>query len=95
MAMELPGIYVRTDKPEIYVFDHVQAQVQTRNAGGMMLAVTNSTKFDAKVTVFAENEQQALQPLGVTAFLHWPSVNVKAGETIHVHVSSTGQLQNN
>jgi len=27
MAMEIPGVYVRTDKKELYVFDHVEARI--------------------------------------------------------------------
>lgn len=27
MALEIPGIYVRTDLPEVYVFDHVNAEI--------------------------------------------------------------------
>ena len=31
MAMELPGIYLRTDRDEMYVFDSVEAQVVKRD----------------------------------------------------------------
>ena len=34
MALENPGIYVRTDKDELYVFDHVEARVIKRDKAG-------------------------------------------------------------
>ena len=54
MALEMPGIYLRTDRDEIYVFDHVQASVLKRDAAGVTLSITNPTKHDAKVSIFAE-----------------------------------------
>lgn len=84
MAMELPGIYVRTDKDELYVFDHVEAQVVKRDKEGVTLKITNPTTFDARVAIVAENEKQSQQPLGITAFLKWPKVEIKSGATIQV-----------
>jgi hypothetical protein len=84
MAMELPGIYVRTDKDELYVFDHVEAHVIKRDKEGVTLKITNPTKFDARVAIVAENEKQAQQPLGITAFLKWPKVEIKSSATIQV-----------
>jgi hypothetical protein len=88
MAMELPGIYVRTDKDELYVFDRVEAKVLKRDKDGVELGIKNSTKFDAEVTVLAESAGQAGKPLGVTAFMTWPKVKVKAGATIKYLVRS-------
>jgi hypothetical protein len=84
MAMELPGIYVRSDKDELYVFDHVAARVLKRDDTGVTLAITNPTKFDAQVAVLTENARQAQRPLGTTAFLKWRKVAVKAGATVQV-----------
>ncbi len=84
MAMEIPGIYVRNDRDEIYVFDPVGAAVVKRDHDGVTLKITNPTRFDAQVAVCTENEQQAQRPLGVTGFLGWRKVAVKSGETILV-----------
>ena len=82
MAMELPGIYVRTDKDELYVFDSVDAQVIQRDKDSVTLKITNPTKFDAQVAVFVEDGPQSQRPLGCTAFLKWPKVKVKSGATV-------------
>jgi hypothetical protein len=84
MAMELPGIYLRTDRDEMYVFDSIEAKVVKRNHAAVTLQITNPTKFDASVTVLTENGEQAQRPLGSTAFLKWPKVEVKSGATVQV-----------
>lgn len=93
MALELPGIYLRTDKNELYVFDHVEAAIVKRDAAGLTLAITNPTRHDAKVSISAENARRASQPLGYTAFLKWPKVEVKAGATTQISITPSGQLQ--
>jgi hypothetical protein len=92
MAMELPGIYVRTDKDERFVFDHVEVRAVQRDAAGTIFSITNPTKFAAAVTVLAESASQAQQPLGVTSFLNWPKVEVKAGETKNVRITPEGRI---
>lgn len=83
MALEIPGIYVRTDKGSLYVFDHVEAKILKRNSEYLLLQITNPTAYDAVVTVFAENAEEAACPLGDNAFLHWKDkVVVKAGKDV-------------
>ena len=89
MAMELPGIYVRTDQDAIYVFDHVTAKVLKRDQDGVTLKITNPTKFDALVTVCAEDAPQAQRPLGITGFRQWPKFAVKSGATTQISVKRT------
>ena len=84
MATELPGIYVRTDRDEMFVFDSVEAKLVKRDPAGVTLQITNPTKFDAKVAVLVEDAHQAQLPLGATAFLKWRKVAVKAGATLQV-----------
>jgi len=94
MAMELPGIYLRTDKNEFFVFDHVDARILKRDTNGVTLEVTNSTKYDASVSILAENINQVRQPLGITSFLGWPKVNVKSGESKTFYITSGGIINN-
>ncbi len=83
MAMEIPGIYVRTDLQQVYVFDHVVAEIVKQDKRETVLKVTNPTAYDAVVTVLAENAGQAARPLGDNAFLTWnEKVKVKAGKTV-------------
>lgn len=84
MALEIPGIYVRTDLGSLYTFDHVEAKVVKQNNKQMVLEITNPTAFDAIVTIFSENAEQASRPLGENAFLQWKEkVTVKAGKTVN------------
>ena len=83
MTLEIPGIYVRTDNDLFYVFDHVDAKVLKRSDKQLTMQITNPTQFDAIVTVFAENANEAAKPLGDNAFLKWKEkVTVKAGKTV-------------
>lgn len=93
MALEIPGIYLQTDGDLFYVFDQVKAEIMSRNKKGVKLKISNPTKFDAGVTLFAETEAQATQALGYTSFIEWPKVNIKAGETIEVEVSKNGDIK--
>ena len=94
MALELPGIYLRTDTDRLYVFDSVEAKVQKRDSTGVVVTIRNPTRFDARVSVFAENAPQARQRLGCTAFLKWPKVEIKSGSaaTVMIHADATDKL---
>jgi len=82
MALELPGVYLRSDSDEVVVFDRVEARVIRRDKTGATLELRNPTAYDARVTVFTEDRAGARPPLGPTAFLRWPKVEVKAGATV-------------
>lgn len=83
MALEIPGIYVRTDLPEVYVFDHVNAEIVKQEGQLIRLKISNPTNYDATVTILAENQEMAQKPLGDNAFLHWTEkVKVKAGKSL-------------
>lgn len=86
MAIELPGIYLQTDREILYVFDHVEVKVLNRNARGAQLSITNPTLYDADISIFAETHSDSQKPLGFTGFLKWPKVKVKAGESVMVEV---------
>ena len=82
MALEIPGIYVRTDLGRFYVFDHVEAQVVKNDTKRLVLRLTNPTAYDAEVTLVAEDSESAKKPLGDNAFLKWKDkVKVKAGRS--------------
>lgn len=93
MSMELPGIYLRTDNKKIYVFDHVEAKVVGSNKSGTTILVSNRTIYDANVSVLAETLKQAAKPLSYTAFVDWPKLNIKAGETVKATINHLGQIK--
>ena len=87
MAVEIPGIYLRTDLDRCYVFDHVTIQKTERDDRHITLTLHNPTAFDATVTILAENAAQAALPLGDNAFLQWnDKVTVKAGRTAKIKI---------
>ncbi|HEY3779968.1 MAG TPA: hypothetical protein VGL56_02715 [Fimbriimonadaceae bacterium] len=92
MSVEIPGIYLRTDSAHLYVFDQVEAHVIRRTKDGVKLAITNSTPYDAKVSVFGETTAKAKQPLGYVSYLGWPRVAVPANSTTEVIVAPNGAV---
>jgi len=92
MALELPGIYVQTDKKELTVFDHVEAKLISKEGKQMLIEVKNHTSFDANVAVFVESGAQAQKPLGYTAFVRWPKLFLKPGQTRRVLIDATGTI---
>jgi hypothetical protein len=93
MAMEIPGVYLQLDKNEMYVFDHVEVKILERSNHGIRLKITNPTKFDARVSVFAETSADAKKPLDYLGFLKWQKVIVRAGESCKVKLNSKGTLE--
>ncbi len=83
MSLEIPGIYVRTDIPELYVFDHVNASIVKHTDKCLTIRIANPTAYDATVTICAENALEAARPLGDNAFMQWKEkVTVRAGRTV-------------
>ena len=88
MALEIPGIYLRTDCAKLYVFDHVSAQIVKQTDKRLVLEITNPTAYDAIVTLCVENSEEAEKPLGVHAFMQWNrKIKVKAGKSMRYVVN--------
>jgi hypothetical protein len=81
MALEIPGIHLRTDTGTLYAFDAVEARIVKRDTTTSTLEITNPTSFDAAVSLLAENASQAARPLDRTAFIRWPKTTIPAGAT--------------
>lgn len=86
MAMELPGIYIRPEKNLFYAFDHVDVKLIKGNDREMVLSITNTTPFDAEISVLSESEAEATQPLSSVSFVNWKKIKVKAGKMIEYRV---------
>ncbi|SHM76421.1 hypothetical protein SAMN05216524_103328 [Mucilaginibacter sp. OK098] len=91
MALELPGIYLQTDKGKIYVYDAVESRILRRTKEGLVISITNPTRYDANISVFAETIADSKKPLGYTAFLKWPKVEVKEGMTRLFLINNDGK----
>jgi hypothetical protein len=91
MALELPGIYLQTDKDKIYVYDAVESKIVRQTQEGVVISITNPTRYDASISIFAETIADSKKPLGYTAFLKWPKVEVKEGATRLFIISNNGK----
>lgn len=92
MALEIPGIYLKIDKSEIYVFDHVQAKVIKRTKEGVVISITNPTKYDATISILAETLGQSKKPLSYTSFLKWPKAKIRSGNTALFTINNSGNV---
>ena len=88
MVTEIPGIYVRTDKPVLFTFDHVSARILDQKSGQTTIEIVNKTPYDAKVTVFAEDAKAAKRPMRYADYLGWKKVSVPAGGKVRVTIGS-------
>lgn len=92
MAMELPGIYLQTDKKEMFVFDHMEATVSERHRSFIILQIKNPTAFKARVTVFAETSDDAEKPLDYMAFTKWPKIDIERGGSSKIKIDRKGNM---
>jgi hypothetical protein len=79
-AVEVPGIYIETDSGRLWVFDHVEAEIVSREGDQLRVRVHNPTTYPAKVRVLAESRGTARRPLGWHALLHSPVWELLPGE---------------
>jgi hypothetical protein len=79
--IELPGVYVQPDKALVYAIDNVEAQIVQDKAKSIVLKITNPTKANAQVSVFAESSAQAHHSLGENALYGGLIINLKPGES--------------
>jgi hypothetical protein len=93
MAQEIPGVYLRTDIDRCFTFDAIDAKVVKRDASGVELDLTNPTPHDARVSILAEDGARAAKPLGYTALIGWPKVEVKSGASKRIMISPDGKLK--
>jgi hypothetical protein len=87
-----PGIYLRFDTGELFVLDNIDAVVMKRDKKNITLRISNPTAYDAKIALFAEDGNMAGKVLDRYAFIKWPKVEVKSGETKEIIVTSEGQI---
>lgn len=90
---ENPGIYLRFDTGDLFVFDNVEAKVIKRDKENSTLSITNPTPYDGRISLFCEDSKMAGTVLDRYAFMKWPKVMVKSGETIVIQVTSDGLIK--
>lgn len=85
---EIPGIYINPTKNEMVIFDHVEGTMN-----GNKVKITNTTKFDASVSVFVDRNISASYPQGYIATL--PKVLVKSGATEVFTIDGSNLIKRN
>ncbi len=88
-----PGIYLRFDTGDLFVLDNVEATITKRDKKNITLRITNSTPYDGKISLFSEDSRMAGVVMDRYAFMKWPRMVVKSGETKYVTVASDGQIK--
>jgi hypothetical protein len=83
---EVPGLYACIDKGFVFAFDHVDARIKEHMSGKLVVSLTNPTKQDATVRLFAETSAEAAEPLRPGAVSEAPTATVPAGATVDVLV---------
>jgi hypothetical protein len=81
---EVPGLYACIDKGFVFAFDHVDARIKEHMSGKLVVALTNPTKHEAIVRLFAETSADAAEPLRPGAICDAPTATVAAGATVDV-----------
>lgn len=81
---EVPGLYAQVDTGFVFPFDHVDARVKERLAGKLVVALTNPTRADASVRIYAEESRDLGEPLRPGAVTDAPTLHVPAGATVDV-----------
>ena len=60
---QLPSIYLQRDKGIVEVFDHLKAELLSRDGRGVELRVSNPTRYDAEVKIYVETSKDARRSL--------------------------------
>ena len=85
-CIEIPGLYIRSDEELVYPIDHIETEIVDSNLIAMKVQLTNSTIFDANVSVLAETQEQAKSPLGTIGVYDLPKVPIPAGQSVQITV---------
>lgn len=55
----IPGIYVRKDRSQVFVADHLEVTLIDEGEGRVFLRISNPTAYDAETTLFTEDAGEA------------------------------------
>lgn len=75
---EVPGIYVDLEKELVWCSDHVTAELAEKKEDEILLKITNSSDYDARVTVLVDSNPN--EKLGHLYFSRMEQAEIRAGE---------------
>jgi len=81
-TIEIPGIYIETDKGLVTAFDNIITKVVKENNKEMTISITNPTPTDASIKIMSENSNERQKLMGENALYGCRIIKVKAGETM-------------
>lgn len=85
-CLELPGLYVVTDRAFVYALDAVRVDAVERQTDGLRLTLTNPTEFPARYALMAESSADQLRPLPQFHFSGFSFLDFQAGETRQIKI---------
>jgi hypothetical protein len=77
-VLEIPGLYIRPESQFAAAFDHIDIEVLDED--GFQLLVRNPTDFPLSLTLLAESEEEAQQPLPLNALFNADRLDLEPGE---------------
>ena len=80
-TIEIPGLYIETDKGLVTAFDNVLSKVVKNTKKELTLSITNPTPTDATIKILAEKSNEQQKVLGENALYGSQTITLKAGET--------------
>jgi hypothetical protein len=85
-----PSLYVQPDKGLVWALDHIDANTVRHSGNEITVRVENRTKFPARVRALVELSTEARRPLGFTAVMNCPIIELAAGEIKEVNFDAAG-----
>lgn len=79
--LEIPAVYVQKDTGFCFALDHVECKIKTKSTRELVLALTNSTGYDADYRLFMENSANCAEPFGNLSIGRFQIVHIRAHQT--------------
>ena len=79
--IEIPGVYIHTDKSKVWAFDNVRTTIISNNSKRISVQINNPTAATAHVKVYSEHTRNFKNSLGHNALWGCQQVILKPGES--------------
>jgi len=79
-TIEIPGLYVQTDRALAVAFDHITAEIAGDDQETLSVRISNPTPEPARVRIWAETSRAARQALADNYLLDAPVETLRPGE---------------
>jgi hypothetical protein len=93
-CIEIPGVYIHTDKGRVWTFDNVHAEIVTNNKREIAVRITNPTSLTAQVRIYPEHTGHFRHHLGHNALWKCEQITLKPGENKVMSFKKTYSVEN-